>query len=186
MSQRRSTHSIPNLVTLKEHPEDLLHGAGMTNETSYEMVRPTRASFMNKAETIALCIKELGRAYCQDVDERKDELIDKVIMDNYILHKKPEKPSGGPTVDYIKRSEVENLMEYKIKAAIEITTWRVDNWNWEDTIEEAFATEYDEQKERVKAPIRNIVEGASISIVEQGFQDTILMRNVDMLTRSTQ
>lgn len=50
-----------------------------------------------------------------------DELIDEEILDSSVPH---EKPSGGPIRNYLKHSEVEELMEENIKTAVEVTTKR--------------------------------------------------------------
>lgn len=55
----------------------------------------------------------------------------------------------------------------------------------EETIEEAFTVVFDEQKRGIKTQIRDIVEGSLIIIVDQGRLDTILVRNMDKLTKST-
>lgn len=82
------------------------------------------------------------------------------------------------------RSEVEKLMENNIKIAVEVGTRRVVTGILEETIEDAFTVNYDEQKERVKKPIRTMVEGALIDIVGPGRLDTILDSNVDKFAKS--
>lgn len=52
------------------------------------------------------------KCHWSEVDEHEeehvDDLIDHVILESNVTR---EKPSGGPVGDYVKRSEVEKLME---------------------------------------------------------------------------
>lgn len=54
-----------------------------------------------------------------------------------------------------------------------------------ELIEDIFTVGNDEQKETTEAPIRNVIEGVLIDIVEQRSPDIILMGIVDKLGKST-
>lgn len=126
------------------------------NKTSYQMVCQSRESLLGEAKTMALWIEELHQADRCWVDDREDALIDNEVMNNFVLH---EEPSVGPTGYYVTPSEVKTLMKDNIKATAEVATGRVVNEIEEETIEHACTVGYDEQKEVIRTPIRNVVEG---------------------------
>lgn len=95
-----------------------------------------------------------------------------------------EEPSGGPTGDYNKPSEVVKLMEDNIKAGFEVGTRCAAMRIVEETIEHIFAMANKKLNEGIKTTVRNILEGALIDIVQQGGPDTIPVREVDKLLKS--
>lgn len=105
---------------------------------------------------MALWTRELECFHYSKVYEREKEVVDSEILDSYGRH---EEPSGGPVGDYMPRSELKKLIEENIKNAVEVA---------EKMIEDAFTVGLEEQNEGIKTTFRNIVEGASIEIVEQG------------------
>lgn len=96
--------------------------------------------------------------------------MDNEIFDSSVPH---EEPSGGPNGDYMKRSDVERLMEDNIRTAVEVTTSRIVTGIVEETIEDAFTVGHDEQNEGIKKPVRNTMEISVIEIIDQGGLDTI-------------
>lgn len=70
-------------------------------------------------------------------------------------------------------------MEDNGKNAVEIAMRGVVTGIVEDTIENEFVAGYDVQKDGIKTPIRNLVEGALSDTVEQGRLGTILINYGD-------
>lgn len=87
--------------------------------------------------------------------------------------------SAIPHEYYVRNSEEKKLMEDNNKTALEVLRRRGVTEIVKETIEDAFAVGYYEQKESNKTTIQNMVEGAFIDIVKQGRQDTILISRVD-------
>lgn len=83
------------------------------------------------------------------------------------------------------RLELERLIKDIKEAAGEATRRRAVTGTVGRTKKEAFTLGYDKQQERLKTAMRNMVEGAEIDIFERGGLDTILVRNVDRLSKST-
>lgn len=71
------------------------------------------------------------------------------------------------------RSESERVIEYNGKIAVEVATRGFVTVIFEETIGDALMESFSVQHERIKTPIRNIVEGALIGIVEEGSLDII-------------
>lgn len=72
--------------------------------------------------------------------------------------------NDGQTGNYITCSEVRNLIKDSFKAAVEVPTRWIVTVILEEMIEDAFKVGCDKQKEGIKAPVRNKVEGDSIHI----------------------
>lgn len=102
-----------------------------------------------------LWTKELGCIDLRRVDEHEDELIDNERLDNYVYE---EEPIVVPNGDYMTRSVVENKMKNNINTTIKVASTSVVTEMVQETIESAFTVDFDEQKEVIKIPIRNMVK----------------------------
>lgn len=135
-----------------------------------------------KPKTWILGSQETERFDCSKVPENEQEFIYNEILDCYLPCKEP---SGNPVEDKVTHSELQNLMKDNIKAAVEFVTRCVVTGIVEDTIEDVFRVRSGDQKEGIKTPVRNMLEGASIDVVKHGIVDIILVWNVDWMTKST-
>lgn len=76
-------------------------------------------------------------------------------------------------------------MEDKIKAAVKVAMRHAVIEIVEETIEDAFAVGFDDEKEGIKTSIRIMLDGALIDIIGQCHLDNILVSNVDKLDKYT-
>lgn len=96
-----------------------------------------------------------------------------------------EEQGDGPIKDYITRSEVEDIMEYSIKISVEVATKGIVTAVLDESIGDVFTIVHDELKEGIRTPIRSLVEGTLIAIVEQDRLDSNLVHNKEKVAKST-
>lgn len=92
-----------------EDPVRLLHGPNMTNKTFYGMAHPPWKVLVEKAKTMDLWTKETEPAYCSEVHEHDDELIDYEMWNSF---NPQEEPLDGLIRDGMICSKVEKFMEH--------------------------------------------------------------------------
>lgn len=184
MSHHRSTHSIHNLVSPAEKPNQLLYGHIMTNDRSYQTARPSRKSLSEQAEMIAFWNQEFEHVNHLEADQHEgdhdDRLSHNEILESFIPH---EEPNRAPIGDYLSRSEMKNVMEKNIKTSIGIAPRTIVMRIVAETIKDVLSVGYDKQKEGKKTSIRYMVEGGLIDIVEQSRLDTISVHDVGKLAK---
>lgn len=117
----------------------------------------------------------------KDNEHVERELIENEVMEIFVPH---EEPIFSLHDDYVTRFEVEKLMNNYMKTAVEAATTGLLTGIVNEKIERAFARGYNIQKEGMKTPIRNMVKGVLIDVIEQRRLETLLIRNVDKFASS--
>lgn len=137
-----------------------------------------RALLSEESERMASWTQELERFNRGEVEKHEDQhenthkdlSTENKISYSYILG---EESVDGAIVDYVPLSEVERLMEDKIKTVVEIATRVVLSGVGKEMTGDEFRLDIDVRKEGIEKPIISTVEGKLIDIVKKGQSNTI-------------
>lgn len=97
-------------------------------------------------EKLAWWTKELELNTLGKLLEHEEEFVEEQLMGNCSLHVEPSKGFAG---DFTTSSESEEMIEEKIKVAIEVPMKSAVTKNVGATIEHAYAFGYNRQKEKI-------------------------------------